>query len=404
MQHGISITVFLKYCLCGDSEVEMKNIRSHLLIVGVGSLIVLFFISIIFSFNRTSEENTLPPAAAELSEPALTSLYMDGSIIRFYCLDTSKCFPDVDLGDPIKTLNDPNAHPLSLWSAYYGNDSMIYLVIGGSIWAYLIEINPQTSQVRYLDINVPSLSSRADDLPMFLPAGLKMIHGKIVIGTTDGKIGIMQDDLSLKTIDLKEPIRNFIEVNDSQAAFVSQLQNDKKQGKVFLVDVNSGMVEEKIFNDPQEDGQIITVDSGIHNLYWVSSENKTLHLFNIQAQKDVRSIPISDGDFYAYSTLTVPLYQYHGILYSGGGCPCEGPSFPSMRDMSTLKPVVNPQDFIEKEEGSIGTFIIAPFGDNFLIGMTNHVLVVAPNGTVVKTYDLPKELVGRNYLLLEYRK
>ena len=386
----------------------MENRRNWLIVTGITFLVLFVYISTVFYFNQASKK-VLTLSSTELTPlntfSSPVTLYLDGSMIHFHCMDTIACFSDIDLGEPIKTLNDPHQHPLSLQFAYYGLDSTIYLNIAGSIWDYLVKINPQTKQIQFLDINIPSLSSKPDVLPitpMFLPGGIKIIHNKIVVATADGKIGILQDDFSLEIIDLKEPIRDFIEANDSKIIFLSQLGNDKRQGKVFLVDVNSSMIEEKTFNVPQ-DAQVVTVDNSLHYLYWLSFADKTLHLFDIQSQKDVLSAPISDGDVYAYTTLTTPIYQYHGILYSGGVCPCEGPLFPSMLDMSTLKPVVNPQELLKNEDGSIGTFIIAPFGDNFLIGMTSHVLVVSPSGTVIKMYDLPKELVGRNYSLLEYR-
>src|SRR5437762_3590596 len=88
-----------------------------------------------------------------IKQNPITLLYLDKSVIHFYCLDAPSCFPDVDLGDPIRTLNDPKEHPFSLWSAYYDHDSILYLNIGGSIWDYLVKVNPQTGEVEYLDLN-----------------------------------------------------------------------------------------------------------------------------------------------------------------------------------------------------------------------------------------------------------
>lgn len=388
----------------------MEKRQNRLMIAGISAFLLLAFMSVFSYFNNAVRKVSVPPSleAAPLSAfPMPAALYLDGAIIHFHCLDTPACFSDIDLGDPIKTLNDPNAHPLSLQSAYYGKDSMIYLVIGGSIWEYLVEINPRTSQVRYLDINAPSMSSRAGVLPMLLPGGIKMIHGKIIVGTTDGKIGIVQDSFSLKVIDLKSPIRDFIEVNDSKIAVIAQekyLENEAAQEKVFLVDVKSGAIEEKNFNGSRKGGQMVTVDGDIHNLYWVSSDNSTLNKFDIQAQKDMLSVSISAADAYAYTTLTGTRLQYHKIWYYSRKCPCEGPVTALMMDMSTLKPVLNPEDFVNDEPESDRTFMIFPFGDEFLVGTYSRVFVVSSDGTVINTYTLPQEWVGRNYLFLEYRK
>jgi hypothetical protein len=393
-----------------DCEVQLENRRDRLIIVGISLIVVLALIGLFSYYNRTRENTTLPAPtqpSMQATFPPIAILYLDGSIIHFHCLDTEKCFLDIDLGDPIRVHNGTHT-PLSLRSVYYGNDSMIYIEIGGSIWDYLVKINPRTNHVQLLDTNVPSLSPRSDVSPMFLPGGIKMIHGKIVLGTTDGKIGIVQDDFSLKTIELGSPIRDFIEANDSRIAAVSaddsSLPNGELQAKIFLIDINSGEVEEKIFNGPQAIGQIVTVDKNIHNLYWVLFENKTLHLFDIQKQEDILFTSISDSEVWAYTTLTTPRFQYHDIWYIGGRCPCEGLFFPLMMSMSTLKPVIDPEDLLKDEPQSDRTFMIVPFGNNFLIGTHSRVLVISPSGAVIKTYDLPKEWVGRNYLLLEYRK
>lgn len=339
--------------------------------------------------------------------PVLAALSLDGSIIHFHCLDSSKCFPDIDLGNLIRKINGTNQYPLSLLSAYYCEDSIIYLNIGGSVWDYLVKISLQKGQVQYLNINVSSLSSRADFLPMFLPGGMKMIHGKIVVGTVDGKIGIVQDDFSLKTIDLGISIQDFIEATGSKVAAVgyeSTLQNGKTQEKIFLIDVTTGEVEEKTFDGPQPGGVMVTIDKDVHYLYWVSADNEaywvpsgnpTLHRFDMQTQKDVLAVPISASDAYAYTTLTAARFQYQGLWYYSRRCPCEGPVPAMLMDMSSLKPVINP---------SVDTFMIAPFGDDFLIGTNSRVLVVSSNGTVINTYTLPEEWTKRNYLLLEYRK
>lgn len=343
----------------------------------------------------------------QVTNPVPVALFLDDSTIHFHCLESPKCFPDIDLGNLVRKINGTNQYPLSLLSAYYGGDSIIYLHIGGSVWDYLVKINLQKGQVQYLNINISSLSSRPDFLPMFLPGEMKMIHGKIVVGTVDGKLGIVQDDFSLKTIDLESPIQDFIEATGSKVAVVgyeSTLQNGKTQENIFLVDVTSGEIEEKIFNGPQAGGLTVTIDKDLHYLYWVSSdnlaqrppsENPILHRFDMQTQKDVLAVPISVSEAYAYTTLTASRFQYQGLWYYSRRCPCEGLAPAILMNMSSLKPVVNP---------SVDTFMIAPFGDNFLIGTNSRVLVMSSNGTVINTYTLPEEWTKRNYLLLEYRK
>ena len=373
--------------------------------VGVGFLITICIVGTVLVINRTNNKD-LFQATEKLPTPII--FYLDNSIIHFMCLETSRCFGDVDLGNEIKEANNLVEHPLSLISAYHGRDSKLYLHLSGSIWNYLVRVDLITNQVQTLDLNDPSLFDSA--FPHFLPGIGRLIHGKVVIATTTGKIGIVHDDFSLKVIDLKAPVFDFIQASDSKIAVVSadsRLLKGKKQVKIFLIDVDSSEFEEKTFDGPRADDSIlITTDEDIKNLYWVSSNmslsENVLHVLDIQSQKEILSASISNVDALAYTTLTSPRYQYQGMWYYNRRCCLEGPAPAIMMDMSTLKPVIYPGELLKNEAD--GTFIVSPFGDNFLIGTNSRVLVISPNGTTLKTYPLPEEWIGRDYSLLEYRK
>ena len=147
--------------------------------------------------------------------------------------------------------------------------------------------------------------------------------------------------------------------------------------------------------------RILTMDQAIKHLYWLP-DSKVLKAFDLSAQKGVLSVPITEGDARTYMTETAKRYQYHDIwYYSRRRIFSEGPYPAMMLDMSTLKSVVNPADFFSAETEA--TFMVSPFGDNFLIGTDSHVFMVTPAGKVVKTYAFP-EGRGRDYLLPEYRR
>jgi hypothetical protein len=330
--------------------------------------------------------------------PSVTATYLDGSTLRFDCLDTSKCFTDVDLGAKVKAAyqNEFNPH---LGFAYYDENGMLYMLIEGSFERFLVKVDPRTGQVQILD-PTPFLEGLS-------PGGMAiMIQDKLVMATVDGKISIVQDDFSVKTIDIKAPIQDIIETFDSWVAAISAnslLQNGKSQVKVFLVDVNTSHVEEVKIANPQEgDWWLLTVDQAIQHLYWLPNA-KVLKAFDLAAQKDVLSVPLSDGDSWTYTTMTAKRYQYHDIWYYSRRILFSERPYPAMMvDMSTLKPIVSQADFLSTETDPT-TFMVSPFGDNFLIGTDSHVFMVTPAGKVVKTYAFP-EGKGRDYLLPEYRR
>lgn len=373
----------------------------------VASLIILvILLSIVFLSNQKNR-NSFSIAANQDTSP-VAILYLDGSIIHFNCLSTSACYQDIDLGNQIKLANNPAEHPLYMISALHDNNSNLYLVLSGSIWNYLAKVNLETGKTQILDLNVLSTPT-TNNPPTFFPKEAELIDGKVVVATTDGTLGIVQDDFSIKTIDLQHPIFDFIETSDSKIAIISgdnRLQNNKIHVKIFVVDVNSGKVEERAVEGPNESGWIVTVDQDIKHLYWIGTNNSlpdnVLHMFDIGAQKETTSRPILNTDAFAYTTLTSARYQYRNTWYYSRRCCLEGPSPALLVSMSTLDPVINPDQLLKDEKAS--TFMIAPFGNDFLLGTNSHVLVLSKDGKVKKLYPLPNDWIGRDYILLEYRK
>jgi hypothetical protein len=185
-------------------------------------------------------------AVAIKNLPPVTAIYLDGSILRFDCLDTSKCFADVDLGAKVKAAN-PGEFGLELGFAFYDENSMLYMSLSGSRGQFLVKVDPRKGQAQILG-PTPFLGG-------LFPGMAVIIQDKLVMATNDGKISIVQDDFSVKTIDLKAPIQDIIETYDSGVAVISAnslLQNGKSQLKVLLVDVNTGHVEEVKIANPQE--------------------------------------------------------------------------------------------------------------------------------------------------------
>jgi hypothetical protein len=70
-------------------------------------------------------------------------------------------------------------------------------------------------------------------------------------------------------------------------------------------------------------------------------------------------------------------------------------------DMLTLEPIVDPDELLAGEQSA--EFVIAPFGDHFLIGLNSRVLLVSLAGSIENAFPLSAEIVGRSYLLVEDR-
>jgi hypothetical protein len=331
----------------------------------------------------------------------VAALYLDGYTLHFLCLDAPVCFPDVDLTDAIDVGDQPGQHPLAPISAYYGRDSSVWVFLSGSIWNYLAKIDLRTSQAQVLDLNAPALSTN-NGVPMFLPGTGKMIHGRIVVATTDGKLGIVQDDLSLRVIDLKNPLFDLIEVDDTELAALStsRFRAGKLELTVFIVDVETGESQERKLDTPVARGEIVTLSQDLGRVYSIDSD--VLSVYDMNTQAMLLSAPISRDESITYSSLTSARYQYHDAwYYSRPGVFFEGLVPAMLLDMLTLEPIVDPDELLAGEQSA--EFVIAPFGDHFLIGLNSRVLLVSLAGSIENAFPLSAEIVGRSYLLVEDR-
>jgi len=379
----------------------VRRIRLSLIVVGL--IIFLASAGKIFLWFGLGRYPIRPTTA---TQPPVTALYLQDYAVHFYCPGSPTCFTNIKLGEQIKSTGYQDDYPPSLKAAFYGSDSMIYLWTERGTWAYLVRIDPQTNHAQFLDLNIPALSDNPGSLPVetiFLPGGVKLIHGKIVVGTPGGRIGILQNDFSLKTISLGSPIRDFIEADNFKIAVLSQnvkLEDGTIRQKIFLIDVFSGEMEETTVNTP-ENGDGFTLSADMKYYYFTTLDS--LHRFDIQSKQDVLSVPISPEEYFVFSTLTSPLNQYKGVWYiSRTGIAFEGPSPAMMVNMTSLEPVLNPDEFTKGKRNR--QFVVTPYGDYFLIGTNDFIRVVTSFGETVKAYPLPNDWYEREYLFLEYRK
>jgi hypothetical protein len=277
----------------------------------------------------------------------------------------------------------------------------------------LVKINPETKQAQFLDIS-PWKS-------LLIPKLRKPVHGKMVIGTTQGKIGIVQDDFSLKEIDLGGAMNGFIEADNSRMIAYGDhfLRDGKMWARVFIIDIDSRNLEQRLLEGPEAEeggsgkpylqgkryifGPILNISRDLNYMYylysWGTDGNSTtplsLGMFDLTTQKESISIPGSIG------MVTGSVYdQYENIWYYDRRS-LESGSTPRMLNMSTLKPVVDLDRIMRNENSS--KLLIAPFRNSFLFGTNNQVNIVSFSGAIDKTYALPTDWIDQDYALLEYR-
>ena len=323
-----------------------------------------------------------------VKSPSIAIALLDGSVIHFQCFDTTDCPKDFDLGDEIKAMNRPD-RPITIESAFWSNPNTAYFFLDGSGVNELAKLDFKTNQSKIMDLAPLHLDSAT-----MLPKLRKTINGKIVVATTQGNLGIVQNDFSMKQIILSGSIYGFTEVNHSTllAYGGGKLVNEGMGVNAFLVNIDTGEVQNKSFSVPVS-GLLLNMSGDMRYIYYLRDES--LGRYDLQAQKVDLVIPGS-FDFVAEAVQD----QYKNVWYfSRRGL--EGASAARILDMLTLKPVIDP-DMILKDEDT-GKFIISPFDNNFLIGTNHHVLVLSEDRSIVKTFLIPQSWIGRDYVFLEYR-
>ena len=144
------------------------------------------------------------------------------------------------------------------------------------------------------------------------------------------------------------------------------------------------------------------MDEDLKNLYYFSllgkspnGGNTILSKFSLSQMADGSSTNIDENIDWNKG-----YFQYHHILYSSRRY-LEGFSPAGMFYMDQLKPLIN-TDVILNNSGST-RLIIAPQGNNFVLGTNDTVYVVSFTGKILKQYQIPKDWLNLDYVIMEDR-
>jgi len=376
-----------------------KNVIIFILIVTlIGG--TFFVISSIQSFGQPIVH---PIVLANLSNTTL----------QFLCLGYSyPCYNPIDVGSYINIRPD-SVKQIFLDSIYFNNASSIFVIIGPADYASLLNINPSTKQVN------------STSLPQGIDQRLILYNsGRMIIGTNQGEINIYQSDLSVKKIRLKLSENGFIghliqrNNNEIIAINLSPIIKDGfNYNEVFIVNINNGIIAQKLLQGPVVNetglgdtpvpGKKIAVvfdniDEDLNNLYYFSVLGKLtgggsyiLSKYNLGQMADIASTNIDECVDWnsGYS-------QYHHILFSSRKF-LEGSTSADMFDMDNLHSLLNTGIILNNSRFT--RVIIAPQGEDFVVGTNDTVYVISIKGQILKQYPIQLDWTKFDYLIMEDR-
>lgn len=353
------------------------------------------------------------------SLPYLTIAYLDGQSLIFECLEKDDCIRNIDLSK----IKLPGSS-FRLGSVHYLDPVNIFA------WLY----SDETNHGAVLRINRNTGEIMSIDLPSASLEGM-IAHGRLVFRDyNDSKIYIVQDDLSVKTVELGVDIFQLIEAGDNKIIAVN-FQPLEQDGKTFIetfvIDVRSGEFDRELvrcpaFTDPlnlpnlesNEDtlaGWLITVSADLKYVYLFYNHRsgdggykQAIGVFDTDTLDEVNSA--KDPAFITFLNQTrLSSQQYWNMSYPRMAFTnTEGLSqgLNAPMNLTTLQPLVDTLEIIKAEY--IKALRFAPFGDNFAIGAYERIFLVSLDGKTVVEYPLPLDHIPlvngkRDYRIVEYR-
>lgn len=237
------------------------------------------------------------------------------------------------------------------------------------------------------------------------------------------EIVIMEKDLSYKIVKPKTvgsniSIGGLVEGGENKVIAFNELpvtQNGKQFAEVFIIDLNSGEITERLIPAPPSEipsfgGSLspmvkynlifIGVSQDLKKLYYSYLETEDagsnvlytrLGMFDTENEKEMytynRCCPPSDG-----------YQQYKEFLFVGHVPEAAGVAL--LLSMKDLSPVADIHELLKGEETS--KISIHPFGKYFIVGTQSKVFLLSQDGHILKKYPLPSELIGEDYAIVQY--
>ncbi len=333
---------------------------------------------------RTTPESYLPIALVSLK----------GHTIHFDCLERTNCIPEVDLEN--HTLLD--SYYVG-WVYYWNPESMYVMLFSNSAIPEkmdILHVNPQTGAIKTI---------RSPDEGEF--SLMKIAAGRLILARDQGQIVyIIENDLSITPVNTGVDIYQMI-VDGDKVIALNQVPVEK-DGQIYVdvsvVGVVSRQAKTVRLNlpgleilhgratpDPYKRylSHVEGVSGDLKNLYcgFMSGGKRGSDRLGTFAVGTSRLITATKGGVsFGYS-------QYHKMLYRGYSEMDDGGPGAGLYDMSTGRSLLD-ADWIGKK------LMIVPFGESFLLGRSEEVILLSPTGAIVKRYALPEEWKNRDYKLV----
>ena len=351
------------------------------------------------------------PAASRLAplppdpNPPLALAWLEGQVLRFECLDRKTCLPEFDLaGKTVMT------GPYVLGRAYYWNPQSLYVTLRSKSVAPakmdILHINPQTGEIRAMP---------APYEPDYTIA--RMVAGQLALARFGGRaITLIDRELSAAPVDVRIKIDR-LSVEGNRLIAFSETPVQREDG--LLLDL-------AVIDLPEPHASTVSLaleGLGRHASGQPVVADRTYLQFVEGVSGDLQQVygaflrgsdpaAIRLGTFEPGSTqpltVTPPVNlgwgfgQSHDLLYRGysgsrdGGGPGAG-AYNLTSGRSLL-------DFAAHPEWAGQKLLVMPFGENLLLGRSDELILLSPDGEILASYPLPAAWVDQDYNIVSFQK
>lgn len=354
-------------------------------------------------------------SSALLLPNRLIIAYLDAGYLVFECLDV-ECIKKFELSKAISLVS-----PYQLESAYIISPTSIYVQL----------YSLSTHQRALLSIKVDG-EVKEITIPDNASQGI-IAHGRLILqDSSNNTIYIIQDDLTVKTVELEAEISQLIEADDENVLALNRQplnQNGKTLIEVIQLNVSTGDKKQLLvncppFSDPlllpggrsSDDrlaGVLLTISTDLKFVYmFYNSEigdeglTQTLGVFDTESLEEVNSI--KNPSFLTLLTESrFAIFQYRNwsyprVAFTNTEGINQGLHTPF--NLNSLEPLMDVHEILKKEY--IKTVTYVPFGDYYSIGSSTRVILVSLDGKIYKEYPLPLDRIqvasgDRGYSIVE---
>jgi len=356
-----------------------------------------------------SSPTSISTTQAEDQKAPIAIVQIDRQVLKFWCPDKTNCLPDISLENEVLLKS-----PFELGPIFYWDPTNVYAILflqgPGSTQGVVLHINPQTGEKKLI-----ALPGELHNINFLL------VGGRLAAVDDGGKkLFFIQKDLTISSTEVDFPINKIIATSDYKVIALNQ-QPIVKNGMVYIevsvIDSESDNFTESSFPLPflklpqskstpdVANNYLVEVEGisrnldNLYCLYYSGAEPNILRLgtFNIKSGK-------VDGETQdkGLIKLTSGYAQYHEMLYTSnfGGSEGSGAGA-SLIQMSSMTSLL---DFEHQLDLRSSKLIVDPFGESFLIGTANQIILLSSDGQFLNKFPLPDDWANKDYHMVYYEK